>query len=76
MQGVRSDPQSLGDTGAEDLDEGIGVLDQLQQDCPARSVFDVQRDGTLAAPDGVVDRQRAVDRPRHVDPHDIGAEVA
>ncbi len=76
MQIVGADPKALGDAGPEDVDERVGVLDQLQQNRPARSRFDVQRDRPLAAPDGVVDGQRTVDRPRHVDAHDVGTEVA
>ena len=33
---VGADAEALGDAGAERLDEGVGLLDQAQQDLDAR----------------------------------------
>ena len=53
-QHVRADAELLDDAGAEGLDEDVGRARQAQQRGHALVGLEVQRDGALAAADGVV----------------------
>lgn len=76
--GLGADAEAVGDTGAEALDQDVGVFGEREGLLDALGALEVEGDGTTAAGERVLRRARAVGAGgragRPVDPYDIGAE--